>query len=227
MINRTINKLTLLPALLASFTVVGYGQVVTPQPEIQTTKGTVIKGRAPVNRTLLQVKRPKAQETTLKNGLRVIVLENNHRLPTFSMELVVLSGGLSDPADRRGLAGATAALLREGTAKHTSREIAEQLDTIGATMGATSGLAKTPRDRVGISSQVLTRSLRDLEHNGLVERRVFAEVPVRVEYSLTDVGRTLCPIVDAMRKWAEEHKEEVAAARARYERARGPREDSA
>ena len=83
------------------------------------------------------------------------------------------------------------------------------------------------RDRVGISSQVLTRSLRDLEHNGLVQRRVFAEVPVRVEYSLTDVGRTLCPIVDAMRKWAEDHKEDVAAARARYERARAPRERSA
>jgi DNA-binding HxlR family transcriptional regulator len=74
------------------------------------------------------------------------------------------------------------------------------------------------RDRVGISSQVLTRSLRDLEQNGLVERRAFAEVPVRVEYSLTDVGRTLCPIIDAMRKWAEDHQEDVAKARARYER---------
>jgi DNA-binding HxlR family transcriptional regulator len=83
------------------------------------------------------------------------------------------------------------------------------------------------RDRIGISSQVLTRSLRSLEHNGLVERRVFAEVPVRVEYSLTDVGRTLCPIVDAMRKWAEEHREDVAAARARYDRARAPRGRSA
>jgi DNA-binding HxlR family transcriptional regulator len=74
------------------------------------------------------------------------------------------------------------------------------------------------RDRVGISSQVLTRSLRDLEENGLVERRVFAEVPVRVEYSLSDVGQTLCPIVDALRAWAEDHKEEVEAARARYQR---------
>ena len=138
--NKTIIKLTLLPALFAAFATAGYAQVATTQPEIQTTKGAVIKGRAPVNRTILKVKRPKAQETTLKNGLRVIVLEN-HRVPTFSMEMVVLSGGLSDPADRRGLAAGTAALLREGTAKHTSREIAEQLDTIGATMGANSGLA--------------------------------------------------------------------------------------
>lgn len=57
------------------------------------------------------------------------------------MEMVVMSGGLSDPADMHGLAGVTAALLREGTVKHTSRELAEQLDTIGATMNANSGLA--------------------------------------------------------------------------------------
>jgi DNA-binding HxlR family transcriptional regulator len=74
---------------------------------------------------------------------------------------------------------------------------------------------------------VLTRSLRDLEQNGLVERRAFAEVPVRVEYSLTDVGRTLCPIVDAMRRWADDHKDYVADARARYERAHPRPESSA
>jgi predicted Zn-dependent peptidase len=113
----------------------------TLAPQTGTMKGAVLKGRAPVSKNILRVKLPKAQEATLKNGLRVIVLESNHRLPTFSMEMVVLSGGLSDPADMHGLAGTTAALLREGTAKHTSRELAEQLDTIGATIGANSALA--------------------------------------------------------------------------------------
>lgn len=111
----------------------------TSQGEPTTTKGAVIKGKAPVNRTILKVKLPKAQEATLKNGLRVVVLERN-KVPTFSMEMVVLSGGLADAADKRGLASVTAALLREGTAKHNSREIAEQLDTLGATVGASSGL---------------------------------------------------------------------------------------
>ena len=111
----------------------------TSQGEPQSIKGAVIKGRAPVNRTVLRVKRPTAHETTLKNGLHVVVLERN-KVPTFSMEMVVLTGGLSDAPEKRGLAGVTAALLREGTAKHTSREIAEQLDTMGATVGANSGL---------------------------------------------------------------------------------------
>lgn len=106
-----------------------------------STKGAVIKGKAPVNKHLLKVKLPKAQEADLKNGLHVVVLESNHLLPIFSMEMVVMSGGLSDPADMRGLAGATASLLREGTAKHNSRELAEQLDTIGATLNATSGVS--------------------------------------------------------------------------------------
>jgi zinc protease len=112
----------------------------TLAPQTGTMKGAVLKGRAPVSKQILRVKLPKAQEATLKNGLRVVVLESK-RVPTFSMEMVVMSGGLSDPADMHGLAGATATLLHEGSAKHTSRELAEQLDTIGATIGANSGLA--------------------------------------------------------------------------------------
>jgi predicted Zn-dependent peptidase len=106
-----------------------------------STKGAVIKGKAPVNKNLLKVKLPKAQEATLKNGLHVVVLESNHKLPIFSMEMVVMSGGLSDPPAMRGLANATALLMREGTAKHTSRELSEQLDTIGATLNANSGVS--------------------------------------------------------------------------------------
>lgn len=111
-------------------------------PQAPTTmKGAVIKGRAPVSKEVLRVKLPRAQEATLKNGLHVVLLESNHRLPIFSMEMVVMSGGLSDPSDMRGVATATAALLREGTAKHNSRELSEALDTIGATLGANSALS--------------------------------------------------------------------------------------
>src|SRR5712672_4793201 len=91
-----------------------------------TTKGAVIKGKAPVNKNILKVKLPKAQEATLPNGLRVILLEN-HKVPTFTMQMVVLSGGLADPADYRGMATFTVALMREGTATRSSKDIAEQV----------------------------------------------------------------------------------------------------
>lgn len=84
-------------------------------PAGQSVTGADIKGIAPVNKEILKVNLPKAQEATLSNGLRVILLEN-HRVPTFTMQMVILSGGLSDPADHHGLASFTATLLREGTA---------------------------------------------------------------------------------------------------------------
>lgn len=58
----------------------------------------------------------------------------------------------------------------------------------------------------GISKKVLTDDLRALEEDGLVEREVFAEVPPRVEYSLTELGRTLKPILDAMLDWGTDYK---------------------
>lgn len=57
-----------------------------------------------------------------------------------------------------------------------------------------------------ISKKVLTDNLRSLESDGLVERAVFAEVPPRVEYSLSELGKTLKPILDAMSDWGEEYK---------------------
>ena len=112
----------------------------TAAPAGQTAKGAVIKGKAPVNKNVLQVKLPKAQETTLPNGLRVVLLED-HKVPTVAMQMVVLSGGLSDKNEYRGLASFTAALLREGTAKRTSKDIAEQVDALGATLATGSGFS--------------------------------------------------------------------------------------
>jgi DNA-binding HxlR family transcriptional regulator len=54
----------------------------------------------------------------------------------------------------------------------------------------------------GITPKVLTRQLRDLEGDGLVSRRVHAEIPPRVEYSLTPLGRELLPILDQLHEWA-------------------------
>src|SRR5262245_66689244 len=68
--------------------------VLAQQP--QTLKGVVIKGKTPINKEALKFAMPKAFETELGNGLRVIALEN-HKLPTFTIQMVILSGGLSDP----------------------------------------------------------------------------------------------------------------------------------
>lgn len=58
----------------------------------------------------------------------------------------------------------------------------------------------------GISQKVLTSNLRDMEENGLVTREVFPEVPPRVEYTLTELGQSMGPILDAMAKWGAEFK---------------------
>lgn len=61
----------------------------------------------------------------------------------------------------------------------------------------------------GVSQKVLTAQLRDMESNGLVTRTVYPEVPPRVEYSLTALGRSLKPILDAMWNWGESYKASV------------------
>ena len=58
----------------------------------------------------------------------------------------------------------------------------------------------------GVSQKVLTAQLRDMEENGLISRKVYAEVPPRVEYSLTDLGQSLKPILDSMWNWGEGYK---------------------
>lgn len=57
-----------------------------------------------------------------------------------------------------------------------------------------------------VSQKVLTAQLRDMEEKRLVERKVYAEVPPRVEYTLTETGYSLKPILDAMWAWGEEYK---------------------
>lgn len=57
-----------------------------------------------------------------------------------------------------------------------------------------------------VSQKVLTAQLRDMEEKKLVVRKIYAEVPPRVEYTLTETGYSLKPILDAMSKWGEEYK---------------------
>lgn len=62
-----------------------------------------------------------------------------------------------------------------------------------------------------VSQKVLTAQLRTMENNGLIKRTVYAEVPPRVEYSLTELGLSLKPILDAMQNWGESYKESLSS----------------
>ena len=70
----------------------------------------------------------------------------------------------------------------------------------------------------GISQRMLTLTLRGLERDGLVTRTVFPSVPPRVDYALTPLGETLLEPVLALAAWAGEHREDIQAARDRFDR---------
>ncbi|WP_223624456.1 helix-turn-helix domain-containing protein [Microbacterium sp. EST19A] len=71
----------------------------------------------------------------------------------------------------------------------------------------------------GVSQRMLTVTLRQLERDGLVSRTVFPVIPPHVEYSLTDLGRSLNTTVTALVTWTESHQSDIAASRARYDEA--------
>lgn len=67
-----------------------------------------------------------------------------------------------------------------------------------------------------VSQRMLAQTLRRLEQDGLVSRRVFPTIPPRVDYTLTELGRSLLVPLDEMVRWAVEHHDAVRAARAAY-----------
>jgi len=93
--------------------------------------------RAPVNKEILRVQLPRPTVVKLKNGLTLVLLEN-HKLPTISFALRIRPGQLADPRDLPGLASFTADMLREGTERRTSAQIAEEVDSLGASLEASS-----------------------------------------------------------------------------------------
>lgn len=64
-----------------------------------------------------------------------------------------------------------------------------------------------------VTQRMLTKQLRELEASGLVNRIVYAEVPPRVEYELTEEGKSLKPVLKSLKKWGEEHAMDLIAAR--------------
>ena len=77
-------------------------------------------------------------------------------------------------------------------------------------MGGTRRFGQLRASVSGISQKVLTQNLRDMESDGLLLRKVYAEVPPRVEYSLTPTGHSLTPVIDMMAQWGEKYKKAAA-----------------
>ncbi|MFI7130085.1 winged helix-turn-helix transcriptional regulator [Nonomuraea sp. NPDC050153] len=73
------------------------------------------------------------------------------------------------------------------------------------------------REIDGVSQRMLSVTLRQLERDGLVSRKVHPVVPPRVDYALTPLGRTLHETIKSLVTWTEAHQEEIAAARAAYD----------
>jgi zinc protease len=112
-----------------------------PGQQTPSTAGMVLKGKAPVSNDILKVKLPRPQEADLPNGLHLMVLED-HRLPTISFQIIIPgAGGYFDPPNQIGLAQYTAQMMREGTKTRNTQQMAQELETIAANVGASSGLS--------------------------------------------------------------------------------------
>lgn len=88
---------------------------------------------------------------------------------------------------------------------------------VGALESKTKRFGELRREIGGVSQKMLTQTLRGLEMDGLVARKIYASVPPRVEYSLTELGRTLISVLEAIREWSENNIEDVLKARNAYD----------
>lgn len=73
-------------------------------------------------------------------------------------------------------------------------------------MDGTKRFGELKKSLGSVSQKVLTAQLRDMESSGLINRKVYAEVPPKVEYSLTALGESLRPVIDVLRTWGEGYK---------------------
>jgi zinc protease len=130
-------------ALAAALAVVsatpGWSQADSGQDKAIPTSKVERLNRAPVSKEILNVKLPRPVETVLPNGIHLMILED-HRFPLVTVQFEIDgAGALYEPASQPGLAGATARLLNEGTTTRTSKQIAEEIDSLGASLSASAG----------------------------------------------------------------------------------------
>jgi zinc protease len=125
--------------LAAAVAATGWSQGAPADDKSIPTSKVERLNRAPVSKEILKVKLPRPVETTLPNGISLMILED-HRFPLVTVQFDIDGAGpMYEPAGQPGLAGATARLLVEGTKTRTSKQIAEQIDSLGASLSASAG----------------------------------------------------------------------------------------
>src|SRR5580700_6711377 len=135
---------------LAAAALAGPGAPAARSQEKSTPVGEVERlNRAPVNKEGLLVQLPRPTVVKLPNGLTLLLLED-HKLPTVAFAMWIRPGQLADPIDLPGLAAFAADMLREGTERRTSLQIAAEVDSLGATL--------TSNSRFGMSYTVINAS---------------------------------------------------------------------
>jgi DNA-binding HxlR family transcriptional regulator len=97
---------------------------------------------------------------------------------------------------------------------------------VGQLANGTCRFGELRRAIEGISPKVLTHTLRSLERDGIVNRRIYAMIPPKVEYSLTPLGFTLVDLVVAIRDWAEQNIDSVLSAQQRFDQQQASADDA-
>ena len=90
---------------------------------------------------------------------------------------------------------------------------------IGELLQGTRRFSELHRTLAGVSHRTLTQQLRELEQYGIIRRKVYPQIPPKVEYSLTALGRSLEPVLMAMHNWAEAHAEDIGKRKSTIPRA--------
>src|SRR6267154_1827271 len=139
---------TVTTVLMASATCWSQGE--SAQDKSIPTSKVERLNRAPVSKEILQVKLPRPVEATLSNGIHVMILED-HRFPLITVQFEINGAGpIYEPANQPGLAETAAGMLLGGTKTRTSEQIAEQIDSLGASL--------SPSSAFGTGSAILTAS---------------------------------------------------------------------
>lgn len=131
--------------------VLAAGVALGAQQAPPSSKGVVIKGRAPVSTDVLKVKLPRPVEADLPNGAHLMVLED-HRVPQVVFQILVSgAGGYFDPAVVPGLGLITATMMREGTTTRTTAQISEQLERMAAAVNVGTSMSSLDATITGSS----------------------------------------------------------------------------
>src|SRR6202451_862147 len=162
-LSRVVRNIFAVSAVLAATAMLAFSPAARAQGQDKSTSVSKVErlNRAPVSKEILRVQLPRPTVVKLKNGL-TLVLQEDHKLPTVAFTMWIRPGQLADPADLPGVASFTAGMLREGTEKRTSEQIASEVDSLGATLEASSrfGVSYTSVNASGLISD--TAKILDL-----------------------------------------------------------------